>query len=208
MLRGVTPPEGTFLLRVPVGHADGFANALSALPDEERSAFTRVESKKGQTFASIGTRAGVSAKHLAWYNPNVTTTKKGALHAGQVVRIPTHAVLAAAVEVPDPGIERYGSSRTARLHTVKSGETLSSIASRYGTTVPALMRANRLRKKVIVPGQQIAVRGTAPSSRTSSVKSTGTRRKSPAKHASASRSSSRLKSKAKPAKHPAKGHRA
>jgi LysM repeat protein len=35
-------------------------------------------------------------------------------------------------------------ARRPRLHTVRRGETLSHLAQRYGTSVRALMRVNRL----------------------------------------------------------------
>lgn len=162
VLRGVTPPEGSMFLRVPVGHAMGFDHALSAIPASEKTAYTRIETKKGQTLGSIAERNGITARQLAWYNPNLPTTKKGMLRPGQIVRVPSRAVVAAAIEVPDPGIERYSRTKTAtRTHRVKSGESLFLIARRYNTSVDALMKANRLKKRLIVPGQEIVVSARA-----------------------------------------------
>jgi D-alanyl-D-alanine endopeptidase (penicillin-binding protein 7) len=49
------------------------------------------------------------------------------------------------------------SSRQRVTHTVRRGETLSTIASRYGTTVSALKRANNLRTSSIKAGRRIVV---------------------------------------------------
>ena len=56
-------------------------------------------------------------------------SKSGQIAAGRTVLIPTAAALAGARDVPDPAIERYGSSRRHSVtHVVKQGETLGAIA--------------------------------------------------------------------------------
>jgi membrane-bound lytic murein transglycosylase D len=108
---------------------------------------------------------------LKWYNPKATTPKSGRLRTGQELLVPTRAVVAAALDVPNPSIEIYG-RRGTRTHVVKRGETLGGIARKNGTTVSALMRLNGLKKAVIYPGQELAVRG---SSRRSSVAKSGSK---------------------------------
>ncbi|RME63407.1 MAG: LysM peptidoglycan-binding domain-containing protein, partial [Caldilineae bacterium] len=49
------------------------------------------------------------------------------------------------------------STPTPRIHVVKPFETLSSIAARYGTTVWAIKRRNRLRSDVIQVGQMLLI---------------------------------------------------
>ena len=73
------------------------------------------------------------------------------------MNIPSRRVVAAARDVPDPGIERYGGGN---VHIVKAGESLSRIAARYDMTVATLMRLNGLRKSTIMPGQALVVSGT------------------------------------------------
>ena len=85
--------------------------------------------------------------------------------------MPTRAVVVAALDVPDPSIERYGRGGT-RTYVVRRGETLSGIARKTGTSVSALMRMNGLKKAVIHPGQELVVRG---SSRGSSVARSGSK---------------------------------
>jgi membrane-bound lytic murein transglycosylase D len=163
VLRGVTPPGGRFLARVPVGYAAGFDSAFAALDPSARTAYTRVEAKKGQTLASIASKAGLSSRQLKWYNPKVTALKSGRLRPGQVVLVPTRAVVSAALDVPDPAIEIYGSRVRggSRTHVVRRGETLGGIAKRYGTSVSAIVRLNGLRKQIIHPGQELLVRAPA-----------------------------------------------
>ena len=167
VLRGVTPGSGSYQLRVPVGRAAGFDSAFAALDAADRTAFKRLEAKKGQTFASIASSEGLSARQIKAFNPKVTTLKSGRLRPGQVVLVPARAVVTAALDVPDPSIEIYGSSRSrsgARVHVVKRGQTLGGIARMYGTSVDALVRLNGLKKRVIYAGQTIVVRGAPRSS--------------------------------------------
>src|SRR5687767_4998443 len=54
-------------------------------------------------------------------------------------------------------------SATGQTHTVQYGETLTSIAVRYGVSVDALVAANRLASpNLIVAGQVLIIPGTAP----------------------------------------------
>ena len=86
--------------------------------------------------------------------------KSGRLAVGQILLIPTPAVAAASLVVPDPAIEKFPNS-TARLkvHTVRRGETIGGIARKYGTSTERLMRINGLRKPVIFPGQTLLLSG-------------------------------------------------
>ena len=78
--------------------------------------------RKGETLSGIAARHHTSVQALVRLNdlrdPNLIV-------AGQRLRI-------------------GGTSRGPRIHVVRSGETLSAIAARYGTSVSAVVRANRL----------------------------------------------------------------
>ena len=167
ILRGMTPPRDSFFVRLPAGKADSFAVAFESLSAEEKAAYRKVESKKGESVATIAKRAGLSSRIVTAFNPNLKTLKSGNLAPGQVVLVPTAAVAAAATLAPDPAIERYSSSRYSSTHVVKSGETISGIAKKYHMTTASLMRANGLRRPVIFPGQSLVV-GKPSSARSAS----------------------------------------
>ncbi len=172
VLRGVTPPKTRFTVRVPVGTAAHFDSSFAALPAAERTAYTRIISKKGDTRVSIARRAHITSTQLGWYNPKLEVARKsGRVVAGQVVLVPSEAVVAAARDVPDPSIEIYGSSRAAVYHTVKRGETLGGIARHYKTTTKTVMRLNGLRKSIIIPGQRLIVRAGSSHSSSSHARS-------------------------------------
>lgn len=201
VLRGVTPPDSAISVRVPVGAAEGFDSLWATLPDSERVAFRRVTAKKGETLAALARKHDLQARHLSWFNRKLSV-RKGRLTPGQVVLVPTAAVVAGAFDVPDPSIERYGTSAgSGRVtHVVRRGESLGLIARRYGTSVSALVRVNRLKKQVIYPGQTIIVREAArPAARPARA---GTVKRSGARSSAASRASSATKKPARSAPRP------
>jgi len=174
--RWTTPPRGDeYPLRVPVGTADAVrlqsVGAAVELPDP----FGRHQVRKGETLASIAKRLKVTRTDLAEANYLSVRAK---LVAGQSLIIPrppalldlTGApaeVLAVAAEAegdaPAP-VERVAARRAAvpappdrRVHRVKQGDTLSSIARRYGTTVTSLREWNKLRGSTIRIGQRLTI---------------------------------------------------
>lgn len=159
LLRGVTPPRESFTVRVPVGHADGFAAAFAKVPHADKVAFTRAHARRGQTVYTMARKAHVTTKELLWYNPGLSRSHRRRLRPGEEVLLPTRAAVIGARDVPDPAIERYGSSGRVLTHVVKSGESLGLIARRYHTTVKSIMRRNGLRKSLIFPGQVLVIRG-------------------------------------------------
>ncbi len=161
ILRGMTPPKDSLLVRIPSGASNEFGDAFAALPKSERTGVSTVVSKKGDRLETIANGAGIATRHLVLFNPKLKRLKSGKVVPGQQILVPTPAVAVAAIPVPDPSIERYPSSRSSRTHVVKSGETLGGIAKKYHTTTAALMRANGLRRALIFPGQSLVVRGSS-----------------------------------------------
>ncbi|MDQ6886857.1 MAG: transglycosylase SLT domain-containing protein [Gemmatimonadota bacterium] len=161
ILRGVTPPRDSFTVRVPKGKGAAFADSLKAVPEDERRAFRKSTTRKRDTMASLAERAGLSAHQLSWYNPGLRSTKRGRVTPGQSVLIPSAAVVAAALDVPDPSIEHYGSHARVVTHVVRKGETLGGLAKRFHTSVATLKRLNGLKKTTIHAGQELVVKRSA-----------------------------------------------
>jgi membrane-bound lytic murein transglycosylase D len=131
VLRGMTPPGESMWIRVPAGSSANFDEKFDALEPNERSALSRVESKKGESMSSIAKKHGFSAKQLAWYNPKVTRLRSGNLAAGQRLLIPTKQTVSAAFDVPDPSIEKYPRHRKAsakKTSAKKSSAKRSSVS--------------------------------------------------------------------------------
>jgi LysM repeat protein len=97
----------------------------------------------GDTLASIAARYGTSAASLAATNhisnPNL-------IYVGQVLTVPDHAV---------------ATTSATGTYTVVAGDTLASIAARYGTTVAALVAANHIgNPNLIFVGQVLTIGGS------------------------------------------------
>ncbi len=158
ILRGMTPPSGPSVwLRVPQGATEGFIERFASLPEAERTGVKRVVTRDGDFMTRIARANGLTAKQLNWYNPQATRLKNGNLHAGQRILVPRTDVVRAARDVPDPKVERYGSSASG-YHVVTRGESLGVIARRNGTSVAAIKRMNGLRSDRIRVGQRLRVR--------------------------------------------------
>jgi len=165
LLRGMTPPRETFQVRVPVGSAAGFDSAFAALPDRELKATIGLETKKGDTAEGLAESHGISVAALKSFNPHLERLKSGRLAPGQYLALPTPAVAAASLDIPDPSIENFPhSAGRMRVHTVRRGETMRGIAAKYDMSAERLMKINGLRKPRIFPGQTLLLTRAASSS--------------------------------------------
>jgi LysM repeat protein len=104
----------------------------------------------GDSLVGIAARYGVSVEAImaanGLFNPDM-------IYAGQPLRIPSG--YGAPAPLPGPGYGGCGNS-----HTVVAGETLSSIAYRYGVPLEALLSSNQLyNRDMVFVGQRICLPG-------------------------------------------------
>ncbi len=159
ILRGMTPPAGEWWVRLPKDCGAEFALAFTLIPNAEKSGTQRYTVKNSSTIATVSHKFSISSRQFVWFNPQYKKSRNGVVGAGKVVLIPTAATLLAARDLPDPAIEKYGSSsRHGVTHVVKKGETLTSIANRYGTTAANLRKMNGIKKNTIYPGQVLLIK--------------------------------------------------
>ena len=115
--------------------------------DGGAAAVTEHKIQKGESFSTLATKYGVSVKAIQAANPGVDSTK---LKIDQTVKIPPPAPAGAKTGTPAPA-----AGDTASTYTVKSGDSLSKIASSHGTTVKELQKLNNLTTTQIKVGQKL-----------------------------------------------------
>lgn len=103
---------------------------------------------KGDTLDKIGKKFGVSAKAIETANPGVVPTK---LKIGQKLTIPAGSAAPASTLAP------AATASSATTYTVKSGDTLTSIGKKFGTTPKAIQAENGLNTTKIKVGQKLKI---------------------------------------------------
>jgi membrane-bound lytic murein transglycosylase D len=171
--RWTTPVRATdYELKVPMGTAEMVRERLSDADPTELATLNRHSVKKGETLASIAKRLKVSRADLAEAN---YLTIRSKVRPGQQLIIPRAPtlLLATRTENPAPVVEARSSdvvtvsnaqapqveksAQSKLIHRVKRGDTLSSIARLYRTTVTSLKRWNRISGNAIQIGQSLTI---------------------------------------------------
>ena len=106
---------------------------------------------KGDSLAKIAKKSGVTLKALQVANPGVVPTK---LKVGQKLTIPAGGKTSADAAAPSVAA---GGDTAGATYTVKSGDTLTKIAKKNGTTVKAIEAANGLSTTKIKVGQKLKI---------------------------------------------------
>lgn len=108
--------------------------------------------RSGDTMEGIAQRHGVTLRQLARANPGVSPRM---IFPGQRLYIPN------GVAATTRSAARAAAA-TARTHTVRPGETMTSIAAAYGISLGRLLGANRgVDPDLLFVGQRVTVPGTA-----------------------------------------------
>ena len=122
------------------------ASALEAQPPADVQPVKGYTVVKGDTLSSIAKKNGTTVKALTAAN-NLKVTSS--LRLGQKLIIPGKASVSESASAPAVG----GGSAETLAYTVKSGDTLSSIARHAGSTKAAIKTLNKLKSDVVRPGQ-------------------------------------------------------
>jgi membrane-bound lytic murein transglycosylase D len=148
-LRSGVTPDGAYPLRVP-DRTDGelVLAAVGELPVATRPAPTPSATgthvvRSGDTLSTIARRYRVSTGTLMGLNG---LSDPNRLRVGQHLRVAGAATAGTG-----------GGSGSAATYTVRPGDSLWLIASRYGTTVDRLRRDNGLNGNALRPGQRLKV---------------------------------------------------
>jgi membrane-bound lytic murein transglycosylase D len=140
LLRMITPPDGTFDLHLPPGAAATFNDRIAVIPQSHRNSWRYHRVAPGDTLASIAREYHLSAAEVALANQMHQDDSLGTMEA---VAIPV---------APAPAI-----SANTMLYTVRRGDTLVTIADRFGVSLAQLRRWNRMAGTRVEPGRRLRV---------------------------------------------------
>lgn len=114
--------------------------------------------QKGDSLWGISKQQGVSLQDL--YSAN-GLNKKSVLRVGQEIKIPTDASVATVTTKAADVYQPSGYAVETTTYKVQSGDTLSQIANKFGTTVRELKATNGKNSDIIQIGEELIVPGAA-----------------------------------------------
>ncbi len=164
MLRMTTPPDDPdFVLVLPRGYGEVFQEKVAAMPDSDRVQFRYHQVRKGDTLSVIAKKHGTTVSELSKANK---LTANSVLTAGQSLIIPISGMNPPATASANSANRNSSSAKpagsgTATSYTVRKGDSLSDIASRFHVTVDDLKKWNKLTSTQITTGRKLVV-GQAP----------------------------------------------
>ena len=147
----VTDPGGPHQIAVPAESADTFVAQLAQLPPDERIAYQQYEVRSGDSLGAIANRHGTSVAAIRQAN----SLNGDIIRPGERLLIPAGA-----------GRQPIAQAQGAEQYTVRSGDSLSMIAQRFGVSMDEIRNWNDLDPDpVLHPGQTLTMRTNGRSAR-------------------------------------------
>jgi membrane-bound lytic murein transglycosylase D len=139
LLRMTTPRDMSFDLHIPPGTRDVFETRIKDIPEDKRNSWRFHVVRSGETLDGIATALHVHSNDIAKAND---LTADGGVDAGDELVIPV------ATAAANAGPQRYA---------VHRGDTLITVADRFGVSVEELRRWNHLSSNGLKPGSSLAI---------------------------------------------------
>jgi membrane-bound lytic murein transglycosylase D len=139
LLRMTTPRDMSFDLHIPAGMREVFATRIKEIPEDKRASWRFHVVRSGETLDGIAAGLHAHASDIAKTNG---LTVDGGVDTGDELVIP----VASGASVAGP--QRY---------SVRHGDTVITVADRFGVSVEQLRRWNHLASNVLKPGTSLAI---------------------------------------------------
>ena len=147
LLHMITPPDTPFDLHLPGGTATLFGQRVASIPESRRVGWRYHRMAAGDTLASVAREYRVTEEALAAANQ----LREGDGIAGvEGLAIPAAPPAAAAAAAAPPVAHE-------RLYTARKGDTLVTIADRYGVSLNQLRHWNEITSTLVKPGRRLYV---------------------------------------------------
>ncbi len=156
LLRMVTPADGPFDLHLPAGAALNFQRRIASVPETRRTSWRYHRVQPDDTLASVAHTFHVDVDSLAAANQMQAGDKLDGIEA---------IVVPAA-----PAVERSARSSSGQSYTTHRGDTLVSVADRFGVSLAQLRSWNHISGTKISAGRHLRISEPAAASDTHSRK--------------------------------------
>ncbi|HRT61301.1 MAG TPA: LysM peptidoglycan-binding domain-containing protein [Syntrophales bacterium] len=166
-LRHQQTPDKEYSLKIPVGLGRQYAMVENQIAEAKPPLYERVKGKRyvkhrvrpGETAQTISKQYGVPARTILAYNGLGADAK---LKSGKVIRVPLAASPKKTKAPKKVQARKTGQAPAAGqgvvTYTVKKGDTLYALASRYNTTTSEIRKLNQLKSDQLKAGQVIRIK--------------------------------------------------
>jgi membrane-bound lytic murein transglycosylase D len=155
LLRGRTPPDEAYDLHVPAGTKDLFTQRVAEIPADKRTSWRYHRVVAGDTIEDLARTFHTSASEIAFVNQ---IDASAGLTNVEALVIPS---------APPPPVSSYGSAARTSVYKVRRGDTLVTIADRFGVQIEDLRAWNHLGGRAPQAGKKLYVAAPARLVRTS-----------------------------------------
>ena len=152
-LRRKATPTEPYAVKVPTGQSETLLASLDQVPewDAPSTSYTVHRVRSGETLSGIASRYGTSVRTLMDMNRLRSANR---IWPGQQLQVPEGRPRATYASNPIPPGQEI-------QYTVRRGDSLWLLASRYGTTIDRIKRDNSLSGTVLKPGQSLRIRSAS-----------------------------------------------
>ncbi|HWT66748.1 MAG TPA: transglycosylase SLT domain-containing protein, partial [Terracidiphilus sp.] len=154
LLRMITPTDGPFDLHLPAGSALNFERRIAQVPEPHRDAWRYHRVQPDDTLASVARTFHVDADNLASANQMEAGDK---LDGVEALVVPTA-----------PAVDRSTRASSGMYYTTRRGDTLVSVADRFGVSLTQLRSWNNLSGVKVGAGKHLRIAAPSISTRTRS----------------------------------------
>ncbi len=141
LLRMSTPPDESFDLHLPPGSKDLFEKRIAEIPEDKRRYWRFHVLTAGESLEDVARQYHVSTSDIAFVNQLHSTSDLSGVDSLVIPVAPAAAP----------------SSARSSVYKARRGDTLVTVADRFGVTVDQLKRWNHLRGTSIAAGRKLYV---------------------------------------------------